>query len=146
MHADPVGTTTASMIARLEDGEAPLLTYWASLASPCLGLFLPLYVQAEVPAELAIGGEHSTEDSPWWGFKALLTRVEGDWALAPRVRAYWDEIEAAIEKEREQVEAHVRDLRRRGETPNASAELSAFSRRAVDGALAKLAALRRDLA
>jgi dipeptidase len=133
------------MIARLEAGEDALLTYWASLGSPCLGVFVPLYLEAEIPPQLEVGGEHATDDSPWWGFKALLTRVERDWALAPRVRAYWDEVEAAIETEREQVEAQARDLRRRGDATRASSELGAFSRRVVAEVLSKLPVLLRDL-
>jgi dipeptidase len=66
MHADPVGTTTASMMARLPAGDGDIVTYWASLASPCLGIFVPLYVEAEIPSVLARGGEQATADSPWW--------------------------------------------------------------------------------
>jgi len=141
MHADPVGTTTASMIARLAPGEDEVQTYWASLGSPCLGVFLPLYVGAEVPAELARAGEQPSDDSPWWRFKALLTRVEQNWSQAPRLRASWDELEARIEAEREQVESQARDRLQRGDRAGALAELGDFSRRALDESLAHLATL-----
>ena len=134
MHAEPVVTTTASMIARLPAGDDALPTYWASLGSPCLGVFLPLYVQAEIPPELALGGEHASGDSPWWRFKALLSRLERDWSLAPRVRAFWDEFEVEVEGERASVES------RRDAT-----ELTAFSRRVTTSALAKLEDLLRQL-
>ena len=141
MHADPVGTTTASMIARLPAGAAEVQTYWASLGSPCLGIFLPLYVQAEIPLELSRGGEHASGDSPWWRFKALLSRVEQDWSQAPRIRAAWDEVERSLETERSQVEARAGELLRRDDAAAARRELTAFSQRSVDAALAKLDAL-----
>jgi len=144
MHADPVGTTTASMIARLPADGTPA-TYWASLGSPCLGLFLPLYVTGEVPAELARGGEHASADSPWWRFKALLSRVEADWSLAPRVRGFWDEIEAGIEREREQVEERARELRQCGEPARAAAALNELSQQATASALRQLERLLAEL-
>lgn len=138
MHADPVGTTTASMIARLPAESGAVTTYWASLGSPCLGLFLPLYVEAEIPRELARGGEQASPDSPWWRFKELLTRVERDWSTAPRVRRFWDEIESGVEAERVQVEARASDRKRAGDGAGAAAELTAFSQRATNAALARL--------
>jgi dipeptidase len=107
MHADPVGTTTASMVARLgRDGER--LVYWGSLGSPCISVFLPYYIEADLPEVLARGGERRSTDSPWWQFKELLTLVERDFArYTPRVRAAWDAFEAEIEAERLEVEARA---------------------------------------
>jgi len=97
MHADPVGTTTASIIARLTpDDDEPLL-YWASLGSPCVGVFLPLFVDCDIPAPLSRGGASAQADSAWWRFKKLLTCVEADWqARLPKVRRIWDGFEAAV--------------------------------------------------
>jgi dipeptidase len=96
MHAEPVGTTTASMLVHLppEDGPA---TYWASLGSPCVGAFLPLYIDADVPSDYAVGGMEPSVDSPWWECKELLQLVERDWQSAmPRVRAVLDPFEAEV--------------------------------------------------
>ena len=108
MHADPVGTTTASMVTRLgADGEP--LVYWGSLGSPCVGVFLPYYLDGELPEVLGRGGEHSSVDSPWWRFKELLTLVERDFGeYGPRVRAFWDEFEAEVEAQRADTEARAR--------------------------------------
>jgi len=107
MHADPVGTTTASMIAQLPaDGAAPP-RYWASLGSPCVGVFLPLFLAGELPAALALGGAEPTPDAPWWRFKELLTRVERDWPRhAAPVRAAWDALEARFDAEAATVAGH----------------------------------------
>lgn len=126
MHADPVGTTTASMIAQIPaDDGAPLL-YWASLGSPCVSAFIPLYVDAEVPALLGTGGERA-DDSPWWLLKTLLARVEPDWSRhAPRVRAELDRFEAAVAERMREVEIATRSR----------AERAAFMQRILEDLLA----------
>lgn len=96
MHAEPVGTTTASMIASLPAaGGAPL--YFASLGSPCVGAFVPLFIDAEVPPILARRSVEPSEDSPWWQLKRLVTAVERDWnANLPVVRAEMDRFEKDV--------------------------------------------------
>ncbi len=107
MHADPVGTTTASMIAQLPADTDTAPRYWASLGSPCLGIFLPIFIAGELPAALALGGVEPTPDSPWWRFKTLLTLVEGDWPRhAAPVRATWDALEARLDAEAATVAGH----------------------------------------
>ena len=127
MHAEPVGTTTASMIARLPEEHDDLLRYWGSLGSPCVGVFLPWYVDGELPAALARGGAEPSPDAPWWRFKQLLTLVEAD---VPRrgahARAYWDELEAAIDAEAAEVEAKALTLRRAGQHDSAARLLTRF--------------------
>jgi len=129
MHADPVGTTTASMVARLpSDADQPLV-YWASLGSPCVSAFLPLFVDAAVPAVLSRGGERPSDDSPWWQCKRLLGIVERDWErYAPRVRMQLDALEAEL-MDRAAPEAVV------GLPPAARAEITAT---AVDTFLARV--------
>jgi secernin len=134
MHAEPVGTTTASMIARISviAGEAPV--YWASLGSPCIGAFIPLFVDADVPQILGTGGEHPADDSPWWQLKTLLTHVEQDWTdRAPRARAQLDEFEAEI----------AAQMRQQNLAAASPIDKAAFTRHAVDELLARVARLNR---
>lgn len=139
MHADPVGTTTASMIARLPAGDDEPLVYWAGLGSPCLGVFLPCYIDAGIPEILARGGGRPTLDSPWWRFKELLTRVERDWLRhAPDVRRRWDAFESRVIEEAAHVEAAATAARRSGDRAGAAAALAEFTRRTVAAALAEL--------
>lgn len=95
MHADPIGTTTASMITAIpQDPEEPLV-YWASLGSPCCSAFFPLRLEDEIPIELTRGGSDATDDSLWWTCKRLVQWVEADWeARLPSVRRALDEFEA----------------------------------------------------
>lgn len=137
MHADPVGTTTASMVARIPTAPEEPPVYWASLGSPCVGAFLPLFVDGQVPASLSRGGEQPSEESPWWQCKRLLGIVEQDWeVLAPQVRRRLDPLEAEL-RERTAPET----LRRL--TPAARSELTS---EAVDSFLTRVNELLATLA
>jgi len=136
MHADPVGTTTASVIARIAASATEPLLYWASLGSPCVGIFVPLYVDAQVPEVLCRGGAEPSADSAWWQFKHLLTAVERDWErYAPQVRATFDHFEAEITEHMRKTQISAKPL----------AERSAFVRSTVADALERLQQLRGAL-
>ncbi|MBX3025475.1 C69 family dipeptidase [bacterium] len=147
MHADPVGTTTASMIARLPEDRDDLLRYWGSLGSPCAGVFLPYYVDGELPAALARGGAEPTPDAPWWRFKHLLTLVEQDVPRrAPHARAFWDEFERMLDGEAAEVEHKAVRLRRAGQVDSAARLLTRFMDANVALALERLERLIGELA
>ena len=136
MHAEPVGTTTASVIAHIPAAVDQALTYWASLGSPCLSAFVPLYIDGDVPPVLARGGEHPSDDSPWWHAKRILTLVEADWpGRGPRVREELDQFEARLaeQMERERIGS------------KSAAERTAFMRATVDDWLACLRRLAERL-
>ena len=77
-----------------------------SLSSPCIGGFVPLYLEGTVPAALAIVGAEPLAASPWWRLRTLLSLVERDVArYAPRVRSQWDAFEHVIAAEAHDVEA-----------------------------------------
>jgi secernin len=127
MHADPVGTTTASMIARLPRAEGDLLRCWMSLGSPCLGVFLPYYPLGHMPHALSRGGKQASEDSPWWGFKHLLTLVERDFErYAPGVRDHWDSFEQSVDAAAQVVEADAAALLATGQADAAALRLTTF--------------------
>ncbi len=88
------GSTAASMVARLAPGSVP--TYWASMAPPCTGVFLPCWVDTAPPQPLAHADEEPHDASPWWRYRRLWESV----AAAPdpgraveRVRATWRPLE-----------------------------------------------------
>ncbi|MFN2377584.1 MAG: hypothetical protein ABR538_13675 [Candidatus Binatia bacterium] len=93
MHADPVGTTTASMVVELHgDASRPLLA-WMALTNPCVAPYLPVFVGATLPADLT----SSAADGAWRRFKALLGEVEKDFAArGPFVRDFWRDFEAGL--------------------------------------------------
>jgi secernin len=137
MHADPLDNTTASMVAPLPpptDGPAAIAV---SLGSPCVGAFLPVWIDAPVPSCLGLGGGEPDERSPWWRTRALLDLVERDVATyGPPVRARWDAFEADVWRDVARVERAA--ARRAG--PARRALLGEFSDAVVNRWLAELAA------
>ncbi len=110
MHADPSGTTTASIIAQLPADPGRIPVYWASLATPCTSSFLPLFIDGTIPKDLGRATGEATPDSPWWQFKALQDACAVDFpGLTPKVQAIFhtweEETDAAVERVRSQAEA-----------------------------------------
>jgi dipeptidase len=103
MHG-PDGGTAASMVAHLVPGVHP--TYWASMAPPCTGVFVPCWVDTAPPAPLAHAAETPDAASPWWRYRRLWEAVaaaDDPGADVTRIRASWRPLE-------EDVSQQVRDL------------------------------------
>ncbi len=131
---------------RLPSRTDDLLRYRGSLGAPCVGVFIPYYVEGELPAVLSRGGEHPTDDSPCWRFRTLLTLIERDFdRYGPRVRAYWDEFEQGLMCEAEDVEARAVAQRRAGDHDGAGALLSQFMARNVAAMMERLDRLVGEL-
>jgi len=92
--------TAASMVAHLhKDG----VVAWCSLVTPCISVFLPYFVDAAVPEELAKGEAKFAAASPWWRVKRLLDRASENWSeSSPRLRAHWKEWQQALLREAEE--------------------------------------------
>jgi secernin len=136
VHAPPVGPTTASAIVRIPPNADEPLTYWASLGVPCIGAFMPLYVDGDVPAALSRGGAQASDDSPWWQFEQLRTRVQQDWEQrAPRVRSAFDQLETNL----------AAQMRERRMASRPVTERTAFMRETVDDVLARVQQLQAVL-
>jgi dipeptidase len=116
LHAEPGGATTASMVARLRPHWDGLPDLWASLAAPCTGVFLPLYLDGDVPAAYALGGADPDHASPWWRFKAVqgavLARPRDD---IVRLQRYWGEWELEMAARAERLAEEIRALQRAGD-------------------------------
>ena len=84
------GNTAASLVADLCDDGSRLPVYWCGLYSPCLSLFLPIFIEGELPEVLSKGGATPAADSPWWKFRELSRAVYADIdTRAPLVRDHW---------------------------------------------------------
>lgn len=100
MHADPVGTTTASMVVELHGEEDRPLLAWMALTNPCVSPYLPVFVGAPLPAELAQGGSDPSSGGAWHRFKELLGEVEKDFTCrGPYVRDFWKKFEGEVVKD-----------------------------------------------
>ncbi len=146
MHGEPVGTTTASLVAPLPrdpDGPWPV---WISFGTPCTGIFLPVYLDGVIPAELARGGEAPDARSAWWTWKALQDAGSRDFPRhTPRLREAWKELETRVEAERTTVEARARAARRAGERDRADQIVTEFMARTWREAHARARELTESL-
>lgn len=149
MHADPMSMTTASMVARLpeEIGRRPW-PVWISFATPCTGLFIPVYVDGVIPARLAQaidgrnaaalrGESHAGADavgsSAWEALRALQEHATLDFARSlPILREGWKEMERAVETERVQAEGDAAGLFDRDRFDEGEQVLSRFMERTAD--------------
>jgi dipeptidase len=123
---DPINNSAAGMVARLPAAKDGLLTYWGCLGSPCIGVFLPYYIDGQIPGVLACGGGE-TDDSPWWKFKKLLDLVERDFGrYTPIVSARWNDLEEEVASRAAGVEAEALAEQRAGRSTAASALLTHF--------------------
>jgi secernin len=146
-HSGDVHWTTASLVAPLPADRRAPWPVWISFATPCTGIFLPVYVDGVIPAALAHGGEQPEADSAWWVFKRLQDAVASDWPRhTSSVRAGWAELEEQIEKQRVEVETAAGAAARAGEHDRAALLVSAFMTRALDAALERAEELRARIA
>jgi dipeptidase len=139
MHSEPVGTTTASLIAPLPADRGNAWPVWVSFATPCTGIFLPVYLTGVIPDLLSRGGEQPEPDSAWWAFHELSEVASADFArYTPMLRREWGALEEKIDIERRGVESSARTAAVSGDEDEAARLLSAFmsrtAREAVDRA------------
>jgi secernin len=124
---DPINNSAAGMVARMPAVEDGLLCYWGCLGSPCIGVFLPYYIDGQIPPILAHGGREASGDSPWWRFKKLLDLVERDFArYTPIVSAHWNDFEADVTARATEIEAEARTKKNAGLDDAASELLTRF--------------------
>ena len=91
------GNTAAGLVADLCQDGSRLPVYWCSFYVPCLGLFLPSFLEGELPNILAIGDEHPSDESPWWLFYQLSQAALADLpARTDPIRARWAEIQEEL--------------------------------------------------
>jgi secernin len=143
MHSDPVGTTTASMIAPLPGRAGMAWPVWISFGSPCTGIFFPVYIDGVLPDVLARGGERFEEESAWWVFHRLWEAASADFARStPILREGWAPLEEKLERERRAAEHEARRAAVEGDADAASEILSDFMARTVALVLARAEELR----
>ena len=150
MHAEPMSMTTASLVARLpiEIDRRPW-PVWISFATPCTGLFVPVYLDGVIPAMFASAGEPesgfgSGTDSVWCAMRDLQERATVDFERTlPLLRTGWSSFEREIEVERIRVEQEVANLYAAEKVDDAEMVLSHFMMTTAERLLAtsqKLAA------
>jgi dipeptidase len=97
VHSNPDGSggnTAASLVADLCRDGSRLPIYWCGFYSPCLALFLPIFIEGDRPPVLSIGEQQPADDSPWWQFHQLSRLARRDTsAWVPHIRQRWTAIQ-----------------------------------------------------
>ena len=108
---------------------------WISFATPCTGMFLPVYLDGILPPALASAGESEAEsgvDSMWCLMRAVQENAADDFVRGlPSVQAHWRELAQEIESERHRIESGAAELFQAGEHAAGADELTAFMAWAV---------------
>jgi dipeptidase len=141
-HSAPVHQTTASLVAALPPERGAPWPAWISYATPCSGIFLPVYLAGALP------DAHARDDAggAWHAFARLEAAVARDpERRTPEVRARFTPLEQWIERERTSAELAMRAVVGTGERDRAAELASEFMRRTLEAALAEVDALVRSL-
>ena len=70
-----VSNTAASLIADLSQDKNRTPIYWCSLYTPCIGIFIPIFCEGDIPEKLTIKNKTFSNDSLWWKFHAINKKV-----------------------------------------------------------------------
>ncbi len=143
MHSEPVGTTTASLVAPLPVDRTNAWPVWVSFATPCTGIFLPVYIAGVIPDVLARDGATPEADSAWWAFHELQESASRDFArFTPALRREWRALEEKLDLERCAVESSARLAAVTGDAEEACRLLTEFMDRSAREAMGRACELR----
>ena len=133
------GNTAASLVADLCSDGSRLPVYWCSLYSPCLGVFLPMFIEGQVPEVLAVGTAKPSDDSPWWLFRALErgTRRRGEFDLhsIETIRSNWAPLQEELLESAYRMATEGQELIASGQRERASKMLTEYMNLNVNRAL-----------
>lgn len=119
------GCTAASLVAELCADGSRLPIYWCSLYSPCLSLFLPIFIEGELPTVLTLGDAAPSDGSPWWLFHKLNHLVlKSGLAAAEQVRARWQPMQDELFAGAHELAHQAKDLIDDGHAAEATARLT----------------------
>ena len=96
MHAmlETASKTAAAAHVELTPDKEPV--WFNAFACPCVSVFAPYAVSAQLPAAVSTAGAQFDENSAWWQFERLQYAIERDY---PRYIAKWRPVAAALEEE-----------------------------------------------
>lgn len=133
------GNTAASLVADLCSDGSRLPVYWCSLYSPCLSVFLPMFIEGQVPRVLSIGSAQPSDESPWWLFRALERSVRRgdrfDSEAIDTTRSTWNQLQEELLESAYQIAAEGQELIDSGKRDVASQMLTEYMSRNVNRAL-----------
>ena len=139
------GNTAASVVADLCADGTRLPVYWCSFYSPCLGLFMPTFIEGELPPVLAVGSDTPTEKSPWWRFHRLsrVTRTHPEDGIA-LVRDKWQGLQDQFLETAYPIAREARHLIDSGSEQEATQLLTGYMTRNTQAMLDTVTELLRE--
>lgn len=141
------GCTAASLVAEFCANGERLPIYWCSLYSPCLSLFLPIFIEGHLPAVLTLGDATPSAESPWWLFHKLNHLVlNGTPDGAAQVRARWQPIQAALFTSAQIIAHQAKQLLDDGHSAEATTRLTAYMAANATQMINTVRALHAELA
>ena len=149
VHSSETGTggnTAASLVADLCADGSRLPVYWCNFYSPCLGLFLPIFVEGELPPVLSRGDTDPDDGSPWWLFHRLsrVARAQPETGVS-FVREEWSRLQDNLFESAYPMAIEGRRLIDKGQTDEAGRLLTVYMAENTSTMLEKLAEIRRAL-
>ena len=140
------GNTAASLVADLCADGSRLPIYWCSFYSPCLGLFLPTFIQGQLPSILAISSDTPSTESPWWRFHRLsqVTRTHSEDHIA-LVRNQWQSLQTQLFETAYPIAQEAQHLINTGSENKASQLLTNYMNQNTQTMLNKLSDLLKKI-
>lgn len=170
MHSSPAnftwGITASSTIFELPEDEWHFPLLWWSPATPCTGLYLPIFIcEQKFPELLSNSGtvkeksadpsrsakDQASDDSYWWRYRNLLDQLKGDeiGTLFNRnkniTRGSFDRLEQKWSEQIRNIEKNAASLNKAGKRNEAIALVSAFSSNCLDEAIKTIEEVRRQI-
>ncbi len=127
---DSDGNTAASLVSELYSDNSQLDIHWTSMYSPCLGIFLPMFIEGKIPNVLSIGDKNYDRQSPWWAFRLLeeSSRTEGilDDDKATEIRKIWSPIQNEFYKSAKLIAKDATQLKQENKLNQMQEELTQY--------------------
>ena len=113
--------------------------------SPCLSIYLPVFIEADLPPQLSIGEQHPSADSPWWLFHAIgQDALRQGASREAKVRAAFAHLQQRFLQEAYTKATEGHKLIASGEVAVAARMLSKYIRACVEEALEVARKLRPE--
>ena len=108
-------TTTASFIAELSGDPDQVAIAWCAFGPPCGSVYLPVFLEADLPESLTRGKAAPDPMSLWWRTQLLVKRMSGSAGRWADLQKSLGLLQARIDHETDEFRVEAAALKIRGE-------------------------------